>query len=184
MSARSPQRPQLMELLEPVIADQGYDLEDLSVTAAGRRSLIRVIVDGDDGIDLDGIASVARAISEALDQDAAGEAAFAGPYVLEVSSPGVDRPITEQRHWRRAAGRLVTVPIASSANQAPDPITGRVVAAGDLQLVLEVDGTSRHFDWQQVGIGRVQVEFSRPGAAEPEDTAEPEDDAELEDEEA
>ena len=94
-----------------MIIAEGYDLEDLSVTAAGRRSLIRVTVDGDDGIDLDGVADgVARGLRRAGRRRAGRGAAFAGPYVLEVSSPGVDRPLTEPRHWRRALGRLVTVP--------------------------------------------------------------------------
>ncbi len=100
-----PARADLLDLLAPVVAAAGYDLEDVTVTAAGRRSLVRVIVDADEGVDLDGVADVSRAVSNALDD---GDA-FAGPFVLEVSSPGVDRPLTEPRHWRRARGRLVTV---------------------------------------------------------------------------
>ena len=111
MTARSPQRHQLVTCSSRWSPPQGYDLEEVSVTAAGRRSLIRVTVDGDDGIDLDGIATVSRAVSEALDAAEQDGPAFAGPYVLEVSSPGVDRPLTEPRHWRRALGRLVTVPV-------------------------------------------------------------------------
>src|SRR5690349_2133827 len=107
MTARSPQRHQLETLLRPVVTAQGYDLEEVSVAAAGRRSLIRITVDGEDGIDLDGIATVSRVVSDALDAAEQDGPAFAGPYVLEVSSPGVDRPLTEPRHWRRALGRLV-----------------------------------------------------------------------------
>jgi ribosome maturation factor RimP len=168
MTARTPQRQQLMDVLEPVVAALDYDLEDVSVTAAGRRSLIRITVDGDDGIDLDGVADVARAISEALD-DSAGDAAFAGPYVLEVSSPGVDRPLTEPRHWRRAIGRLVTVKIP--ADEPVRTVTGRIAAADDTQLTLEIDGTEERFGWPQVGPGRIQLEFSRPGEALSEDDA-------------
>lgn len=163
MTGRSPQRQQLMRQLGPVVAAAGYQLEDLSVTAAGRRSLIRIIVDGTDGIDLDGVAVVSRAISDALDEDDPG--GFAGPYVLEVSSPGVDRPLTEPRHWRRSIGRLVSVAITAP----PEPVTrtGRIVAADDQQLVLDIDGNSQQFGWQHVGPGRVQVEFSRPGEPAP-----------------
>ena len=102
-------REHLLDVLAPVVAATGYDLEDVTVTSAGRRSLVRVIVDADGGVDLDAVAEVSRVVSEALDGDADGGAAFAGPYVLEVSSPGVDRPLTEPRHWRRAIGRLVQV---------------------------------------------------------------------------
>jgi ribosome maturation factor RimP len=154
MPARTPQRQHLIELLGPVITSQGYDLEDLSVTAAGRRSLIRVTVDGDGGIDLDAVAEVSRAVSEALDADSAG-AAFAGPYVLEVSSPGVDRPLTEPRHWRRSIGRLVEVGVDEQT------ITGRVMAADADSVTLDVDGTHRSFATSALRGGRVQVEFAR-----------------------
>ena len=161
MTARSPQRQQLEDLLRPVISAEGYDLEELSVSAAGRRSLIRITVDGDGGIDLDAVADLSRAISETLDDEAAGAPSFAGPYVLEVSSPGVDRPLTEQRHWRRATGRLVAVPVSKADGQVT--VTGRVLSAEPDGLNLEVDGEPLLLDWPQVGPGRVQIEFSKPG---------------------
>src|SRR4051812_39024854 len=95
------ERDRLLDVLSPVVREVGYDLEDVTVTAAGRRSLVRVIVDADGGIDLDAVAEVSRVVSDVLDEKGDG---FAGPYVLEVSSPGVDRPLTEPRHWRRAEG--------------------------------------------------------------------------------
>jgi ribosome maturation factor RimP len=162
MTARSPQRQQLENLLQPVVSAEGYDLEDLSVTAAGRRSLIRVTVDGEDGIDLDGIATVSRAVSEALDAADPNGAAFAGPYVLEVSSPGVDRPLTEPRHWRRSVGRLVSVPVGRPAGEQVN-LVGRILAADERDLSLDVDGRPERYGWDQVGTGRIQIEFSRPG---------------------
>ncbi|HEU5268988.1 MAG TPA: ribosome maturation factor RimP [Jatrophihabitans sp.] len=162
MTARSPQRQQLQDLLDPVVSAAGYELVELSVSSAGRRSLVRVTVDGADGIDLDGVAEVSRVISTAMD---ARDASFAGPYVLEVSSPGVDRPLAEPRHWRRAVGRLVSVPIEDAA-----PVTGRVLAADEAGLTLLVDGAERRYDWSRVGTGRMQVEFSRPdGPADADD---------------
>lgn len=178
MTARTPQRQQLIELISPVITAAGYDLDDLSVTAAGRRSLIRVSVDGDHGIDLDAVATISRRISEVLDDDDGSGPGFAGPYVLEVSSPGVDRPLTEPRHWRRATGRLVTVEVEGR------PLTGRVVTADDSAVVLDVDGAQRSLPIAGLGPGRVQVEFSRPGDPEPGDTAgtdENDDDLESDD---
>jgi ribosome maturation factor RimP len=160
MTARTPQRQQLVELIGPVITAAGYDLDDLSVTAAGRRSLIRISVDGDHGIDLDAVADVSRAISDVLDSESGG-ATFAGPYVLEVSSPGVDRPLTEVRHWRRAVGRLVTV--AAGEEQ----LTGRILSADDHEVALEIAGQQRSLKLADLGPGRVQVEFSRPGEPEP-----------------
>ncbi|MCW2539034.1 MAG: ribosome maturation protein RimP [Frankiales bacterium] len=163
MTARTPQRQQLIDLLGPVISSQGYDLEDVSVAAAGRRSVIRVIVDGDDGIDLDAVATVARAVSEVLDDEEDG-AVFTGPFVLEVSSPGVDRPLSEPRHWRRAAGRLVTTRIGDVE------VTGRVGSTDERGVRLLVDEVARDVPWDELGTGRVQVEFARTDPDEVDDT--------------
>lgn len=153
-------REQLMKLLEPLVSAAGYDLEDVSVTAAGRRSLVRVTVDADGGIDLDAVAEVSRVISDALDEHAPGGSAFAGQYVLEVSSPGVERPLTEPRHWRRAAGRLVAVAVGEQT------VTGRVVETSDAGVRLDVDGVVREIAWGELGRGKVQVEFNRAEAEE------------------
>jgi ribosome maturation factor RimP len=151
-------REHLLEMLGPLVTGAGYDLEDVAVTSAGRRSLVRVTVDADGGIDLDAVAVVSRLISDALDSDAGkpgSPRALAGAYVLEVSSPGVDRPLTEQRHWRRAVGRLVTVDVASS------PLTGRVTGVDDAGVTLDVEGAGRRIAWPDLGPGKVQVEFNR-----------------------
>jgi ribosome maturation factor RimP len=157
-------RQKLLDMLTPVVAATGYELEDVSVTPAGRRSLVRVTVDADGGVDLDAVAEVSRAVSKSL--DAEGAPNFAGPYVLEVSSPGVDRPLTEPRHWRRATGRLVRVPVGDV------PTVGRVVRAGDTAIVLETDGVRREIPFAELGSGQVQVEFHRPGADDGRDTSE------------
>jgi len=150
-------REHLMEVLAPVVAETGYDLEDVTVTSAGRRSLVRVIVDADGGVDLDAVADVSRAVSDALDAETPGGPAFSGPYVLEVSSPGVDRPLTEPRHWRRAVGRLVQVTVGDKQ------LTGRVAAADGSGVTLEVDGEPREIAWGDLGKGKVQIEFNRSG---------------------
>lgn len=153
-------REHLLDLLGPVVADAGYDLEDVTVSSAGRRSLVRVTVDADGGIDLDAVSLVSRLVSDALDADGNrpdSPPALAGAYVLEVSSPGVDRPLTEPRHWRRAVGRLVQVELGGR------PVTGRVTGTDDAGVTLDLDGTPRHADWAEMGRGKVQVEFNRPG---------------------
>jgi ribosome maturation factor RimP len=153
-------REHLLDLLGPIVNEAGYDLEDVAVTPAGRRSLVRVIVDADGGIDLDAIAEVSRLVSDALDADAGNPGsprALSGAYVLEVTSPGVDRPLTEQRHWRRAAGRLVSVPVVGQ------PVTGRVAHVDDSGVTLDTGGVSRQVPWADLGRGKVQIEFTHAG---------------------
>ena len=159
--------------IEPVVHAAGYDLEDLVVTPAGRRSVVRVVVDRDSGVTLDDIAEVSRAVSKALDENDDG---FGGaPYVLEVTSPGVDRPLTEPRHWRRNTGRLVVVPVGPPGDR--EQVTARIGEVDDdgVTLAVEAKGkpgakkrppTPRRVRWADLGAGRVQVEFGRPGGAE------------------
>jgi ribosome maturation factor RimP len=149
-------RDQIRRLLEPVITAAGLDLEEVDVRPAGRRRLLRVVVDRDDGIGLDDVARVSTAVSTALDRSTAmGDA----PYVLEVTSPGVDRPLTEPRHWRRATGRLVRVaPIGGQT------LTGRVLSVDDCVVRLEVAGTEARLELAELGPGHVQVEFTRVGS--------------------
>lgn len=147
----------LRELLGPAIAAVGYDLEDLTVTAAGRRSVVRVVVDKDGGVSLDDIAGVSRTISDELDGlDEAEPGLLGATYVLEVSSPGVDRPLTAARHWRRNVRRLVRATLRDGG-----AVTGRVVAADDDAVTLDVEGREQVLPLADVVQGTVQVEFSR-----------------------
>ena len=154
----------LRAVVEPVVAAAGFDLEDLTVTPAGRRRLLRVTVDADGGVDLDAVAEIARVASAALDEvDVLG----AVPYVLEVGSPGVERPLTEARHWRRAVGRLVAVSLVEApagAGVVAGTVTGRVLRAEQAAAVLDVDGVERVVAYPAVAHAQVQVEFRRPGS--------------------
>jgi ribosome maturation factor RimP len=156
-------RGHLLDLLAPIVTATGFDLEDLSVQRVGRRSVVRAIVDADGGVDLDDIAMLSRAVSQALDNDGPGDPAFAGPYVLEVSSPGVDRPLTEPRHWRRAVGRLVQTDVGGMS------VTGRIREVDDHGVRLTVGEGTRSIGWTSLGAGRVQVEFGRATAPVPTD---------------
>lgn len=147
-------RDDLALMLEPVVSAAGLDLEGVEVAGAGRRQVVRVYVDQDGGVDLDTVAEVSQAVSGVLDRsDLLGN----GPYVLEVSSPGVDRPLTLLRHWRRAVGRLVRVGLAGGGE-----VSGRVLAADESGITLEDPGGPRRLAFAEVAAGRVQVEFNRP----------------------
>jgi ribosome maturation factor RimP len=143
----------LAGLIQPVVAAAGMDLESLRVSMAGKRRLLRIVVDADGGVTLDDTADVSHEISVLLDAaNAMGEV----PYTLEVSSPGVDRPLTEPRHWRRAARRLVRVKVAGEGT-----LVGRVLAATDDSVTLDVDGAQRVLEYGALGPGAIQVEFGR-----------------------
>ena len=154
-------RPRAVEsALAPVVDSAGYVLEQLSVTAAGRRRVVRVVVDlredAEGALELDDVAALAHAVSAALDASGAmGEA----PYVLEVTSPGVDRPLTERRHWARARGRLVRAVLADGSTA-----TGRVAGVSDAGVLLDVEMSERLLPWEALRRGTVEVEFSRPAA--------------------
>ncbi|MBW4705467.1 MULTISPECIES: ribosome maturation factor RimP [unclassified Micromonospora] len=159
-------RTRLRDVIAPVVTEAGYDLEDVSVSRAGRRHVVRVIVDADGGINLDAVADVSRVVSAALDAaEESGGDIVAGEYQLEVSSPGVDRPLTLPRHWRRNAGRLVKVTVRVERPDAQPTVdrqvTGRVVAADDERVVLETEAGRAEHRYAELGPGRVQVEFNR-----------------------
>ena len=144
----------IADVIGPVIAAAGMDLESVRVSAAGRRRLLRVVVDSDRGVSLDDAATISRKLSAALD---AAPVMGDFPYTLEVSSPGVDRPLTDPRHWRRAVGRLVQVTAADAG-----PISGRVLAADSDGVTLDVAGDHRRFGYAALGAGAIQVEFGHP----------------------
>ncbi|HCB04498.1 MAG TPA: ribosome maturation factor RimP [Nocardioides sp.] len=140
------------ELATPLSA-LGLDVEAVELTPAGKRRILRVAVDGDQGVTLDDVADATRAVSAVLDaSDVMGEQ----PYTLEVTSRGVDRPLTLPRHWRRNADRLVKVTTTGG-----ESFRGRVVGSGEDAVTLDVDGSPRELAYAEVATALVQVEFNR-----------------------
>jgi ribosome maturation factor RimP len=135
----------------------GIEVEDVTVTKAGRRELIRVVVDRDGGIDLDAVADVSRLIADALD-DPTAASIFTTAYVLEVTSPGVDRPLREPKHWRRSIARLVHI----TRKDGPE-IEGRITAADDTSVTLSLDDLDEPLvlPYAEIDKAVVQVEFNR-----------------------
>jgi ribosome maturation factor RimP len=158
-----PSQTQVIELLDGEFARAGYEIEDVVIDAGARPPRIRVIADGDTGLDLDTIAALSRSASSLLD----AVKGIQGRYVLEVSSPGVDRPLTSEKHFRRARGRKVELALADGTQ-----VIGRVgeVSGSTLALVVRDD---RARDWtvhvvplEQIVKAVVQVEFSLPAERE------------------
>jgi ribosome maturation factor RimP len=155
---------ELAALLSRVVEETGLDLEDVAVTRVGHRAEVRVLVDKDGGVSLDDVAVVSQAISTVLDLPAADAILGEQPYVLEVSSPGVDRPLVDPRQWRRATGRLVRVRLGTGAE-----VTGRIETVDADGVRLAVVGAKpgapsrdQAYGFDELGPGRVQVEFNRP----------------------
>jgi ribosome maturation factor RimP len=159
MSPATTRDDQLVPLIAPAVEGAGYDLEAVSVSSAGRRKLVRVVVDGDDGVSLDAIAVLSREIAAVLDVEV--ETMGQSAYTLEVTSPGVDRPLELPRHWRRATGRLVKAEVGSDP-AATRPVEGRVLTADDDGVEFDVAGETRRLGYAELHRGRVQVEFSHP----------------------
>jgi ribosome maturation factor RimP len=153
-------------LVEPLGA-LGVDVEAVEVQKAGRRHVVRIVVDRDGGVDLDLVADVSRRASELLDEAPLSDA-LPGPFVLEVTSPGVDRPLTEPRHWRRALTRLVHVTRTDGT-----VIEGRLTAMpSDDEVVLATPGGDEAVLVADVKRAVVTVEFNRPDAGAADDEPE------------
>lgn len=169
--------PQVSELVEKLVVEQGFDLEDVTVNRRDGQDELTIVVDRDGGSDLDVLAELSNRISEVL--DAAPELADDDPYTLEVTSPGVDRPLTLPRHWRRNAGRRVAVDVAGGADAEARSVTGRIgklVPGGDtdedtggrVEIVMNHRGriAVESIPLDAVTNAVVQVDFSQPSAAE------------------
>jgi len=136
----------------------GLDIEAVEITPAGKRRILRIAVDKDGGVTLDDVADATREISRVLDEsDAMGEQ----PYTLEVTSRGVDRPLTLPRHWRRNVDRLVKVTTTED-----EALEGRIATSDDVAVCIDVDGTIREIAYADIARAQVQVEFNRRGSKE------------------
>ncbi|MFI6894366.1 ribosome maturation factor RimP [Streptomyces sp. NPDC050256] len=160
------QSDRLRGLVEPLVSAEQLDLEEIEVSRAGRRRVLRIIVDSEEGVELDACADLSRAISAKLDEtDAMGE----DEYVLEVSSPGADRPLTEHRHYVRATGRLARLTLNEGGE-----LVARILAVDEEGLDLEVPGvkgrkpTSRRIAFDEIAKARVELEFNRKDKKEEE----------------
>jgi ribosome maturation factor RimP len=167
----------LQELLEPLAVKAGVDLEEVKVARIGGSRVLEVVVDADGGVDLDTVADLSREFGDALDgSDLMGEA----EYRLEVGSPGAERLLTQPRHWRRAATRLVKTQLTAGGE-----LTGRVLESDDEGVLLEIPpvkgrgkATERRLAFTEIAKARVQVEFNRKDSAAEEEIV---DDIELDD---
>ena len=143
----------LQELLAPVVAASGLELDSVTRTRSDAMPLLRVVAEapiGADGIDSDTLADVSRAVSKAL--DAADP--IDGEYLLEVSTPGAERELTKVGHWMRQIGRLVRIKL-----RAGGYVSGRVIDASETSATIDVDGEATTIDYQDMRKARSRVDF-------------------------
>lgn len=164
----------LREFLRPTVEQHNLLLEDVEVRITGSHRTLQVVVDlpddGVEGLSLDTISEVSQSVSNALDNDPGDDGR---PYNLEVSSPGVSRPLTQPRHWRRNVGRMVAVKLVDGGD-----LEGRLTDARESSITLRPMmavkkgtkpkfGEDREIPYDKIRKGTVQVEFAHADAEEP-----------------
>jgi ribosome maturation factor RimP len=149
----------ITELVQPAVEKAGFFLEDVHVASPGKHRIITCIVDGQTPLNLDQVTSVSRDISELLD---VANFMDESPFTLEVTSPGVDRPLTLLRHWQKNLNRLVKV-----VKQDGSVVNGRITTLEESHVLLTEDlkGKSKEHTVQFADIKRatVEIEFNRKG---------------------
>jgi ribosome maturation factor RimP len=165
---RETQTAAISDVVAPVLASLGLELFDVQISGGGRNRTVRVLVDRDGGVDLDAIASASQAISPVLDR----EPTLAGPYLLEVSSPGVERPLRRPEHFRRAIGETVSVKYRTDTG--PQRLRGVLRDCDDDGCTVDVDGASQHVAFTDITDARTVFEWGpspRPGGARSKENA-------------
>jgi len=138
-------------VITPALSALGFYLEDVTITSAGRRSMLTVIVDGDTHLSLDQVTSATKAISEIVESiQSLGET----PFTLEVTSPGLDRPLTKPRHWRKNIDRLVKIVLLDGKE-----IKGRIKAANEVSATVD----ESEIKFSDIKRANLEVEFKQVG---------------------
>lgn len=144
-------KEEIAAAITPTIESLGFYLEDLNITSAGRRSMLTVIVDGDTHLTLDQVTSVTKAIGEIVENiQNLGQT----PFTLEVTSPGIDRPLTKPRHWRKNIDRLVKVVLQDASE-----VNGRIKDSN--QEGVKID--EQLIKFSDIKRATLEVEFKQVG---------------------
>jgi ribosome maturation factor RimP len=144
-------KEEISAAITPALSDLGFYLEDITITSAGRRSMITVIVDGDTHLSLDQVTVATKAISEIVENiQSLGQA----PFTLEVTSPGLDRPLTKPRHWRKNIDRLVKIVLLDGKE-----IKGRVKDATEISATID----EQVIKFSDIKRATLEIEFKQVG---------------------
>jgi len=144
-------KEEISAAITPALSDLGFYLEDITITSAGRRSMLTVIVDGDTHLSLDQVTVATKAISEIIENiQSLGQA----PFTLEVTSPGLDRPLTKPRHWRKNIDRLVKIVLLDGKE-----IKGRVKDATEISATID----EQVIKFSDIKRATLEIEFKQVG---------------------
>ena len=144
-------KEEISAAITPALSDLGFYLEDITITSAGRRSMLTVIVDGDTHLSLDQVTVATKAISEIVENiQSLGQA----PFTLEVTSPGLDRPLTKPRHWRKNIDRLVKIVLLDGKE-----IKGRVKGATEISATVD----EQVVKFSDIKRATLEIEFKQVG---------------------
>jgi ribosome maturation factor RimP len=133
--------------ITPALEALGFYLEDVTIISAGRRSMLTVIVDGDTHLSLDQVTSATKAIGEIVESvQSLGET----PFTLEVTSPGLDRPLTKVRHWQKNINRLVKVVLLDGSE-----IKGRIIDVSEVSARVD----EKNINYSDIKRATLEVEF-------------------------
>ncbi len=150
-------KDQISELITPALQKAGYFLEDVNLVSPGQHRIVTVIVDGETGLNLDQVTVASKLVSELLD-----EASFMGetPFTLEVTSPGIDRPLTLPRHFAKNVDRLLKV----TKNDGV-VLTGRIRSHTQDDVTLEITEKKEVkevvISLAEIKRAMVEIEFNR-----------------------
>ncbi len=154
----------IVQILAPAVAGLALDLYDVEVSGSGRARVVRVLVDREGGIDLEAIADATQSISPLLDEPPL-DAVVAGPYALEVSSPGLERPLRTRAHYAQAVGQTISVKLRSTKGRAGEDhgarrVRGVLTAADDTGFELTLDdATNERLPYGEVTQARTVFEW-------------------------
>jgi len=150
-----PEREAIVAAIEPVLATLGLEVFDVQLTGSGRGSTVRVIVDRDGGVDLDAITAASERIQPALDALDDLRA-----YALEVSSPGLERPLHRPEHFRRAVGETVSVKVRDADGEVRR-LRGDLVSTDERGITVDAGDTDsgEHVDYDQIIKARTVFEW-------------------------
>lgn len=147
-----------IELLEPVVekklASLGYELYDLKLLKAGSRSILRLFIDKKGGITIDDCQKASNELSVLLDVENFSQK----PYTLEVSSPGIDRPLTTEKDFNRAVGNTIQLRLNKSEGKS-NTLYGILTACANGNLTVETQKGIQTISIANVSIGKIEVTF-------------------------